>query len=160
MINISELDEKDNKILNVIEDNARLTYSEIGKEVGLSRVAVKARMDALESRGIICGYRTMINQKPASMNGTKFVIILEAVHDRFEDVLELLSREQLIREVNIMTGTERIMAEGVAAYQQSITQLINKLYRNQEAIRSISCNTVLSTVKDEAAGIMHPWGRG
>lgn len=155
MINIPELDEKDNKILNVIEDNARLTYSEIGKEVGLSRVAVKARMDTLESRGIICGYRTMINQKPASMNGTKFVIILEAVHDRFEDVLELLSREQLIREVNIMTGTERIMAEGVAAYQQSITQLINKLYRNQEAIRSISCNTVMSTVKDEAAGIRY-----
>lgn len=155
MINITGLDEKDNKILNVIEDNARLTYSEIGKLVGLSRVAVKARMDALEKRGIICGYRTLINQKAVSETGTRFVLVLEVYHDRFEDVLELLSHEEIIREVHIMSGTDRIMAEGAAMAAQGIRQLIDRMYRNPEAIKTISCHTILSTIKDDAAGIRY-----
>ena len=32
------LDEVDNKIIEIIKDNARLSYSDIGKAVGLSRV--------------------------------------------------------------------------------------------------------------------------
>ena len=41
----------DNRILNVIKDNARLTYKEIGEQVGISRVSVKTRMDALQEKG-------------------------------------------------------------------------------------------------------------
>ena len=39
-----------------MKDNARLNYSDIGTMVGLSRVAVKNRMDAMEKKGIIGGY--------------------------------------------------------------------------------------------------------
>ena len=45
---LSGLDELDQKILTLLTGNARLSYSEIGERVGISRVAVKARMAALE----------------------------------------------------------------------------------------------------------------
>ena len=38
------MDKLDQRILELIKDNARLSYSEIGKSVGISRVAVKKRM--------------------------------------------------------------------------------------------------------------------
>ena len=60
-MNVEGLDVLDNKILEVIKDNARLNYSDIGTMVGLSRVAVKNRMDAMEKKGIIRGYQTVIN---------------------------------------------------------------------------------------------------
>lgn len=50
---IEGLDELDNKILTVIKKDARLSYSDIGKSVGLSRVSVKNRMDILEEREIL-----------------------------------------------------------------------------------------------------------
>lgn len=50
-MNIQGLDVLDNKILDVIKDNARATFSEIGKSVGLSRVAVKNRIEAMERKG-------------------------------------------------------------------------------------------------------------
>ena len=50
---IEGIDEVDNKILETIKDNARLTYKEIGEIVGISRVSVKNRMDAMQERGII-----------------------------------------------------------------------------------------------------------
>ena len=38
---IEGLDELDNKIIEVVKENARLTYSEIGEKVGVSRISVK-----------------------------------------------------------------------------------------------------------------------
>ena len=46
------LDELDQKILERLIKNARMSYSQIGQEIGISRVAVKMRVQALEKRGI------------------------------------------------------------------------------------------------------------
>ena len=42
---ITGLDQTDNQIIELLRDDARLSYSEIGKIVGLSRVTVKRRMN-------------------------------------------------------------------------------------------------------------------
>ena len=52
-MNSEGLDKLDYAILHVIKDNARMSYSEIGEQVGISRVAVKNRMDALEKKGYV-----------------------------------------------------------------------------------------------------------
>ena len=41
------LDELDQKIIRLLIENARISYSDIGEETGISRVAVKARIQAL-----------------------------------------------------------------------------------------------------------------
>ena len=46
-MNVEGLDALDNKILDVLENNARATFSEIGEKVGLSRVAVKNRIEVM-----------------------------------------------------------------------------------------------------------------
>ena len=43
---LSGLDEIDRKMLDLLTQNARYTYSELGERLGLSRVAIKNRMDA------------------------------------------------------------------------------------------------------------------
>ena len=56
------MDKIDRTILELIKDNARMSYSEIGKSAGISRVAVKKRMDAMEKAGVIRGYRAVIDE--------------------------------------------------------------------------------------------------
>ena len=60
------LDQLDRKILEALLDNARYSYSQIGERVGVSRVAVKARMDQLQQRGIIEGYTAVIDPQKLS----------------------------------------------------------------------------------------------
>ena len=67
------MDKLDQRILELIKDNARLSYSEIGKSVGISRVAVKKRMDAMENAGVIRGYRTVIDEEQAQ-EGIRYTI--------------------------------------------------------------------------------------
>ena len=55
------LDSVDEAILNLLIQNARASYTDIAKEIGLTSAAVKNRIFALESKGIIDGYSVIIN---------------------------------------------------------------------------------------------------
>ncbi len=44
------LDELDQKIVRLLIQNARMSYSDIGEQIGISRVAVKQRVQALEKK--------------------------------------------------------------------------------------------------------------
>lgn len=55
------LDALDQKIVQLLIENARISYSDIGEKIGISRVAVKARIQTLEQKGIIEEYTTVIN---------------------------------------------------------------------------------------------------
>lgn len=55
---IEGIDEIDEKILSVIKDDARMSYSDIAEKVGVTRVSVKNRMNLLQEKGIIQGYKT------------------------------------------------------------------------------------------------------
>ena len=46
------LDALDQKIVSLLIENARMSYSDIAQRVGVSRVAVKMRVQALEKRGV------------------------------------------------------------------------------------------------------------
>ena len=56
---LNGLDEIDQKIVQLLIKNARFSYSDIGKEVGISRVAVKARIQALEKKGLLKNIRQL-----------------------------------------------------------------------------------------------------
>lgn len=58
---LNGLDKLDQKIIQLLVKNARMSYSDIGEKIGISRVAVKARIQALENKGIIEEYTTIIN---------------------------------------------------------------------------------------------------
>ena len=58
---LNGLDELDQKIIQLLIENARISYSDIGEKIGISRVAVKARIQSLEKKGVIEEYTTIIN---------------------------------------------------------------------------------------------------
>ena len=49
------------KILRELQQNARATYAEIGKVVGLTAPAVGQRIQKMEDEGIITGYRVSLD---------------------------------------------------------------------------------------------------
>jgi DNA-binding Lrp family transcriptional regulator len=58
---IKNLDEVDNEIIDILVKNARTSYSDVAKAVGLSRTAVKSRIDELERKGVITGYHAVVS---------------------------------------------------------------------------------------------------
>ena len=65
-----DVDETDGRILGLLQQNARRTFGDIGRAVGLSASAVKRRIDRLEALGVILGYTTLVDHT-TSVNRSK-----------------------------------------------------------------------------------------
>ena len=149
---IDGLDELDNKILSAIEKNARLSYSEIGEQVGLSRVSVKTRMDNLESKGIIEGYYTQIN--PTSFaEGRRFFMDVITEPGQFEQVVDNVAKYDIIRKVYAVTGECRFKAEGFASSNMKYEMFMKNLKRNLEGVKSITVQDQQYIIKDVDGGV-------
>lgn len=151
-MHIEGIDETDNRILEIIKDNARLTYREIGERAGISRVSVKARMDAMQEKGIIRGYQTVIDPTKVP-GGTKFFLDIECAPDSFEDIAEYLASGKMIRQIYCVSGECRIHAEGFAPNARNLEYFANTIYRQSHGIRRMGCHTVLSTLMDADGGV-------
>ena len=94
-MNINGLDAIDNQILTLLKDNGRLTYSEIGEKVGLTRTGVKKRIDALEENGVIMGYQAKIN--PLALPETMtFYAYIETKPEMYDITIRKLKEEPCV----------------------------------------------------------------
>ena len=57
------MDQIDQKLLELLRENARMPLKKLAEQVFLSPPAVAARMERLEQRGIIQGYRAVVSPK-------------------------------------------------------------------------------------------------
>ena len=57
------IDSTDLKILSLLQENARISFSGIAAEVHLSTTAVTRRIELMQERGIIRGFRTMRSEE-------------------------------------------------------------------------------------------------
>ncbi len=149
---IEGLDATDNRILEIIKDNARLTYKEIGEQAGISRISVRSRMDALQEKGIIKGFQTLIDPARA-VEGTRFFLDIECTPEHYEKTAEFLASNRMIRQLYGVSGECRLHAVGFASNTRNLEYFANTIYRSLEGIRRMSCHTVLSTLMDADGGI-------
>ena len=149
---IEGIDSIDNRILDVIKDNARLSYKEIGERVGISRVSVKTRMEAMRERGVIRGYQTVIDPTSAP-EGVRFFLDIECDSNAYEDVAAYLASNKMIRRIYGVSGNCRLHAEGFANNTRNLELFAKTIYRYQHGVRRIELSTVLTTLMDIDGGV-------
>ena len=151
-MNIDGLDALDEKILKILENNARATFSEIGEQIGLSRVAVKNRIEVLEKHGIIQGYKAIVNPT-RQPQGVRFTIDVEVIPELYQAVVDKLVSDKFLRQVYTTTGDCRLHAIGFAPNTNALENHVNHLFLSTKGIRKISWHLLLSTIKDVDGGI-------
>ncbi|MDO5630682.1 MAG: Lrp/AsnC family transcriptional regulator [Paracoccus sp. (in: a-proteobacteria)] len=77
-----QIDRTNRRILALLRKDARISAAAIGREIGLSRPAVQARVAALEQAGVITGYHAAITDQPAQVHALLFVQIAVRPCDR------------------------------------------------------------------------------
>ena len=141
------LDELDQKIIRLLIENARISYSDIGQQIGISRVAVKARIQALEQRGIIEEYTTIINPQKIS-GAVSCYFEIETLPDTLKQIIEILNINETITQIYRVTGKNKLHVHAVAASSQEMEKLISEVIDPLPGVISCSCNIILSRIKD------------
>ncbi len=141
------LDDLDQKIIRCLIQNARMPYSEIGQQVGISRVAVKMRVQALEKKGIIEEYTTIIN--PQKISGALSCYFeIETVPDTLEEVISILEKNDTVTQIYRVTGKSRLHVHAVSPSQEELEQLLHGTMDHLPGVLECSTNIILSRVKD------------
>lgn len=70
------MDAKDRVILEVLQDDARATYADIGARAGLSPSSAHDRVRKLERRGVIQGYGARVNAAAVGLDVTALVSVM------------------------------------------------------------------------------------
>ncbi len=141
------LDKLDQEIVQLLIKNARISYSDIGQQIGISRVAVKARIQALEQRGVIEEYTTIIN--PQKVNGAVSCYFeIETLPDTLTQVTDILQQNETITQIYRVTGRNKLHVHAVAASGEEMERLIQTVIDPLPGIVNCSCNIILSRIKD------------
>lgn len=136
------MDSIDGTILELIEENARMSYQEIGESIGMSRVAAKKRIMKLEREGIIRGYHTCIRRE----DEVTMFIDITVTPGKTEDVIGVLTnRTAYIRRIFKTTVENYVHIVLIAVSDQAanlgyLVKMIKKKCGND--IVSIKCHTV------------------
>jgi Lrp/AsnC family leucine-responsive transcriptional regulator len=100
------MDPIDSEILQQLGRNARITFSELGRLIGLSTNATAARVRKLEDSGIIRGYTTVLDPEVARTRTALEVYIDVRLSEGVQSEIFLAATERLseIDDAVHMTG--------------------------------------------------------
>ena len=141
------LDELDQQIVKLLIRNARMSYSEIGQKIGISRVAVRSRVQALEQAGIIEEYTTIIN--PQKISGAiSCYFEIETVPDTLPEVAALLEQNDTVTQIYRVTGKSKLHVHAVASSSEEMEELMYGTMDKLPGVVECSCNMIFSRIKD------------
>lgn len=104
------LDRVDRQILELLQQDGRLTGAEVGRRVGLSQPAASARILRLERSGIIAGYRAVVDPVAVGLN-IHAVVRLRTTHAQLSAALQLAAQTADITSTLRVTGEDCLVLD-------------------------------------------------
>ncbi|WP_022666767.1 Lrp/AsnC family transcriptional regulator [Desulfospira joergensenii] len=120
------LDSLGKAILRELEANARISFSDLGRKVGLSSPAVTERVRKMEEAGIIKGYHAVIDLPPRKESITAF-IRLTTLPERYARVKTFLENRPEILECHHVSGEESFMIKVLVPSVQDLEKIVENL---------------------------------
>lgn len=131
------------KILGCLQKNARSTFVEIGRAVGLTSPAVAERVKKMEDLGIIKGYQTNISHLELGYQ-LKAMITVRAFVGKLKPFLAVVKTYDEVLNCYRVTGNENIIMEVVLKDQFHLEKFIDKLITYGETRTHIILSDVIS----------------
>lgn len=150
---MSEIDKVSDHILRVLSKEGRISNLELADRVGLSPSACLRRVQDLERRGVIAGYRAVIDPARTGIGFIAYVTVglsrhTKAAQAEFERLMQAAPQ---VRECHNITGTVeyllRVEARDLAAYKQFHTDYMGAF----PYLDRLTTMVVMGSPKDERA---------
>lgn len=121
-----DIDKLNWKILKCLQENARQSNAEIGRQVGISSPAVSERIKKMEDLGVIQGYKTLVSPFEIGYQ-LKAIITMRAFMGKLKPFLEKVKTYDEIVNCYRITGDENFVMEVVLKNQKHLEQFIDQL---------------------------------
>ena len=123
------MDAIDRRLLDLLRGNARLSFAELARQVGLSAPAVHERIGKLESAGTIRGYRADVEPEAVGLGVTAIIGVVQASGGDSDDILTALYEIPEIESCYFMAGEESFLLKvrvGTIAELERVIVTLNR----------------------------------
>lgn len=147
---VVKLDSTDKKILRILQKTAKITNTQLSKDIELSPAPTLERVKKLESIGVIESYHAKLNPKALNLGITTFINVKLSKHSRKNNDLfiEEIQKIEEIIECHHITGLGdyliKVVAQDIESYQNVILNKISEI----DIVGDMQTMMVLSTSKD------------
>jgi Lrp/AsnC family transcriptional regulator, leucine-responsive regulatory protein len=123
------LDETGWRILDALQANARIAFSELGRQVGLSAPAVAERVRHMEDAGLITGYRVELGLDKLGFPITA-IIRVAAPEEKCARLKSLVQGLAEVLECHHVTGADAYVLKVVASSMKHLETVIEAIARH------------------------------
>ena len=141
-------DEIDDVILELLQENARISQAEIARTVGLAPSAVLERIRKLESRGAIRGYAALVDPHVAGQPMLAFVAVKSETAPGDDSVAQALAACPEVLELHHVAGDDCYLLKVRARDAEHVGLLLRHRFGRIPGVRSTRTTIVLETVKE------------
>ncbi len=147
------IDDFDRRILQMLQEEGRLSNTELAGRIGLSDTPCLRRVKRLEQEGIIQGYRAVLDRAAIGLGLTVFVGVkvdghrdenATAIQEAFRQMPEVVSCHLVSGEADFLL---QVVVPDLAAYERFLLGRLLKL----PMVKDIRSNFAIRTVKDDSA---------
>jgi Lrp/AsnC family transcriptional regulator, leucine-responsive regulatory protein len=122
------LDEVDHAIVAILQDEGRLSLSELGRRIGLSQPAMSDRVRRLEENGVITGYGARINPHALGLS-TAAIIRLRTTHEHIRACLDRFASMPEVVELHRCTGEDCFIARAIVPSPGDLERIVDAIGR-------------------------------
>ncbi|MFX1235840.1 MAG: Lrp/AsnC family transcriptional regulator, partial [Promethearchaeota archaeon] len=131
-----QLDGKDKEILNLLQNNYKMSYKELSKKVNLAASTVHNRVQSMIKEGIIKKVDTIVDPSKA---GYQSIAILGLSVDplKLDDVVNILITFDEVQLVASSTGDHSLLIQTVTQNEKNLWKFINEKIKTMEGVHPL-----------------------
>jgi len=143
------MDRYDARILSVLQQDGRVSWSQLANKISLSASACQRRVEALIDKGVIENFTVNLNEQKLGHHVKAFVEVnIDRQHpDLAEDFRRRVKEHPQVQACHMISGTIDFMLEVVAKDLDSFGQFIDGELLSLPAVKDASSSIVLKVVK-------------
>lgn len=141
-----DIDDIDRKIIAALNLNGRISYTDLAKEIGLSRVAVQARINALMDAGVIERFTAVINPEKIGIHVSAFFNV-EVEPKHLHAAADELAKEPFVTSLYHMTGPSKLHMHGLFRNNQEMEQFLKEKLYTLPGIMGVDCQVLINRYK-------------
>jgi len=127
------MDQTDKKILNILQENDKLSYHKIAKNLRMSASTIHSRVKKLKESGIIKSFSAIIEPKKVGYNSMALIGITVNAN-KMTEVAKALTQYNEVQIVSTSTGDHDLITLVIAKEEKDLWRFINQKVKTIDGI--------------------------
>ena len=141
-------DDTDRKILVLLQEGGRTSNAEIARELGMAPSAILERIRKLEERGVITGYRSLLDPVSMGYGLLAFIFVSSKEGCWCTDTHVHLASLPEVLECHAIAGEDCFLVKVPARDTNHLNQILRDRFASIESITTTRTTIVLETYKE------------